>query len=434
MQHARRQDGIRPTCVELNDNETSEVWDVSINKRLKEINLRHYDFWILMSVLALLSIGLIMIFSASAPSSVSKYEGDAYYIFRNQLWNALLGILGMLALSFVPYRLWSKLSGLLLLGAAALLVAVLVPGVATSANGSTRQIYIGPANFQPSEIAKFAIICFLAASLAKHRDRLRSLFKGLVPYLLLVAAIVGLLMAEPHVSASIIILTVSVLMLFAAGAKLWHFIVLGAPIAAAGYFCIYNLTYFEYARMRIETFLGDPWADPLRTGWQIIQSLYAIGTGGLFGRGIGKGMQKFLYLSEPQNDFIFSVLAEEMGFVGVILVLLLFGIFIWRGVKVSMMAGDMFGSLLAIGVTSLIAVQSLFNIAVVTAILLVTGVSLPFFSYGGTSMILFLGEVGVLLNISKSAHVDTILPADDIQAAQFWRKAPIERLLGLRRP
>jgi cell division protein FtsW len=170
----------------------------------------------------------------------------------------------------------------------------------------------------------------------------------------------------------------------------------------------------------------DPWADPLEGGFQLIQSLYAIGSGGLFGRGIGRSMQKFFYIPEPYNDFIFSVMAEELGFIGVITVLALFCVLLWRGVRVSIMAADLFGSLLALGITSLIAVQTLFNIAVVTATVPVTGVSLPFFSYGGTSMILFLGQIGILLNISKSAHVDSVLPANELAAAQF-------RLLGLAR-
>jgi cell division protein FtsW len=403
--------------------------------RLKKINLRHYDFWLLMSVLILLLLGLIMVFSASAPSSASENKGDAYFVFRNQLWNTLLGILGMIVLSFVPYRLWSKLSVLALLASMALLALVLVPlpGVTRASHGAKRWIDLGFLNFQPSEIAKFALICFLAASLAKRRERVGRFFKGLLPYLALIGGVVVLLALEPHFSASVIIVSVSLIILFAAGAKLWHFVLLAAPTLAAAYFCVYNIEYFAYIRTRLETFLSSPWDDVSGSGWQIVQSLYAIGSGGLFGRGIGKSMQKFLYLSEPYNDFIFPVLAEEMGFVGVVMVLLLFGIFIWRGIKISVMAKDMFGCLLATGITSLIAIQSLFNIAVVTAAVPVTGVSLPFFSYGGTAMILFLGEVGILLNISKSAHVDTVLPANELEAAQNRRQAFADRLLGPRR-
>jgi cell division protein FtsW len=210
------------------------------------------------------------------------------------------------------------------------------------------------------------------------------------------------------------------MVLFTAGAKIWHFLVAGIPLALGAYYCIMTIGKFAYMKDRVLSFL-NPGADPLGDHWQIMNSLYAIGSGGLFGKGIGRSMQKFFYIPEPYNDFIFAVMAEELGFIGIVTILALFCVLVWRGIRVSNMAADLFGSLLALGITSLIAVQTLFNIAVVTATVPVTGVSLPFFSYGGTSMILFLGQIGILLNISKSAHVDSVLPANELSAAQFGR-------------
>ena len=389
---------------------------------LRKINLRQYDFRIFFSVVTLLAIGLVMMFSASAPRSVARFDGDAYFFFRNQLKNTLLGFLGMLILSFVPYRLWSRFAVPALVGAFALLAVVIMPGFTTLTKGTNRWIYIGSFGFQPSEIAKFALICFFSASLAKRSERLKKFFSGFLPYFLLLLLFILFLLLEPHLSAVVILSLVAGIVLFTAGARIWHFIAAGAPLAAAAYFAIMNIPKFEYMKNRLLSFM-NPGMDPLGDDWQIVNSLIAISSGGAFGKGIGQSMQKFFYIPEPYNDFIFAILAEELGFLGVIAVLALFGILVWRGIRVSIMAPDLFGSLLALGITSLIAVQTLFNIAVVTAIVPVTGVSLPFFSYGGTSMILFLGQIGILLNISKSAHVDSVLPANEISAAQKYTRS-----------
>ncbi|MCL2059354.1 MAG: putative lipid II flippase FtsW [Oscillospiraceae bacterium] len=391
---------------------------LSRSRFYKRINLRQYDYWIFISVVALLSMGLVMIFSASAPRSVAKFDGDAYYYFRNQLKNTLLGVLGMLILSFVPYRFWSRMAVPTLLGALALLVMVISPAFSFLTKGTNRWLYIGATfSFQPSEVAKFALLCFFSASLAKHSAKLGKFFTGFLPYFALMLCFIGLLMLEPHLSASVIIAAVACVVLFTAGARIRHFIFAVAPLAFGAYYAIMNLKQFEYMKNRILTFM-NPGLDPLGDDWQIVNSLYAIGSGGVFGRGIGRSMQKFFYIPEPYNDFIFAVMAEEIGFIGVLVVLALFCVLVWRGIRVSIMASDMFGSLFALGITALIAVQTLFNIAVVTAVIPVTGVSLPFFSYGGTSMILFLGQIGILLNISKGAHVDSVLPANELSAAQ----------------
>jgi len=211
-------------------------------------------------------------------------------------------------------------------------------------------------------------------------------------------------MKQPHLSATLVICSVAAIILFCAGAKIRHFVLLGVP-AVAGVFALVITSPYRYKRL--VSFL-DPWSDPQGGGWQVVQSLYAIGPGGLFGRGLGKSLQKFLYIPEPYNDFILAVLAEELGFIGVFTVLLLFLIFFWRGIKISINAPDVFGCLLAAGITSLIAVQVIINVAVVTSSMPVTGMPLPFFSYGGTSLVFLLSGIGILLNISKHSNYDRV--------------------------
>lgn len=225
-----------------------------------------------------------------------------------------------------------------------------------------------------------------------------------MPYLFAIGLIALLLLLETHLSATIIMISVAMIILFAAGAKLRHFAMLVLPVAGL---ITAVITFTDYMTPRINAWL-NPWIDPRGEGYQTIQSLYAIGSGGLFGRGLGQSMQKFLYVPEPHNDYIFAILAEELGFVGVLAVLLLFLIFIWRGIKIALNAPDVYGSLIATGVTALIAVQSLFNVAVVTNTVPPTGVSLPFFSSGGTSLAFFMVGAGVLLNISRYSRYERI--------------------------
>lgn len=358
-----------------------------------------FDFWIFMTVLILLSIGIIMVFSASAPFSYSNF-GDVYYILKRQLFFAVIGFVVMIIAMNVDYRIFAKYSSLLLIISISLLILVIIPGIGKEENGSTRWLEVGPVRFQPSEIAKFAMIFFFSQSLCKRKDKLDSFFKGLFPYLVLMGIVSALLLKEPHLSCTIIILATTAIILFCAGAKIKHFIIISIPMAGGFTALIY---FVDYMRVRVLSFI-DPWKDAQNTGYNAIQSLYAIGSGGLFGRGLGKSMQKFLYLPFPHNDFIFSVVAEELGFIGVATIIVLFLIFTWRGIKVAMNAPDLFGSLTAIGITSLIAVQTVLNIAVVTSSVPPSGVSLPFFSYGGTSLVVIMGGVGVLLNISRYSN------------------------------
>lgn len=362
-----------------------------------------FDFWIFITVLILLSLGLVMVLSASMPAAYS-YIGNTYYYFEKQLIFAVIGFVAMFVAMNIDYRKLKKLSTITLILSIVLLILVLVPGIGNVENGSRRWIYLGPSGFQPSELAKFAIILFFSYSLSKRKDKLQSFTKGLLPYLFIIGIYAVLLMCEPHFSCTIIITLVATIILFAAGAKIRHFAALVIPAAGGVTLAV---LFIPYIQDRVLSFL-NPFKDPLGEGYQTIQSLYAIGSGGIFGRGLGRSMQKFLYLPFAHNDYIFAVLAEELGYVGVIAVILLFLIFTWRGLKVAMSACDAFGSLLATGITCLISVQSLLNIAVVTNSAPPTGVSLPFFSFGGTSLVVFMTEVGLLLSISRYANYERI--------------------------
>lgn len=366
------------------------------------------DFTLVITVLLLLSLGLVMVLSASSPTALQKYD-KSYYFFIRQLIFAVLGLFGMYFVSKIDYRIYQKFYKHAWILSAILLVLVLVIG--TDSHGAKRWIDLGLTTFQPSELVKFLMIIFYGGILVKDRDELGKFWKGLVKHVLFLAPIIGLLLLEPHVSTSMVIIITCCIMMIMAGCKFWQFLMSGV-IAVGGIGSIATVLYatsdafkkqFQYIVTRFITFT-DPWQDATGDGWQIIQSLYAIGSGGLFGAGLGESKQKYLYLSEPHNDFIFSVLAEELGFVGCILVFVLFAVFIWRGVLIAMKAPDMFGSLVAIGITSLVGVQVIINVAVVTSSMPVTGMQLPFFSYGGTALFILLCEVGVLLSISRAGN------------------------------
>ena len=366
------------------------------------------DFTLVITVLLLLSLGLVMVLSASSPTSLQKYD-NSYYFFIRQLIFAGLGIVGMYFVSRIDYRIYQKFYKQAWWLSVILLVIVLILG--SDSHGAKRWIDLGFTTFQPSEIVKFLMIIFYAGILVKNRNELGKFGKGLVKHVLFLVPIIGLLILEPHVSTSMVIIITCCIMMIMAGCKFWQFLLSGI-IAGGGIGSLATILYFvndkfqekfQYIATRIITFT-DPWKDATGDGWQVIQSLYAIGSGGLFGTGLGDSKQKYLYLSEPHNDFIFAVLAEELGFVGCALVFVLFAVFIWRGVLIAMKAPDMFGSLVAVGITSLVGIQVIINVAVVTSSMPVTGMQLPFFSYGGTALFLLLCEVGVLLSISRAGN------------------------------
>lgn len=371
----------------------------------KTVNQGQFDFILFVTVLVMIAFGLVMVLSASSPSALAE-DGDSYSYVKTQAISAAIGIVAMLVISKIDYRKWGKMYKIAYICSILILLAVRIPGIGREAKGAYRWIRITSSfGFQPSELVKIAMIIFFARYLTDHKGELHTFVKGFVYPLLFVTPIILILMfIQSHMSASVIIGMIVVILMLMAGTKMRYFVTVGTPIAAVGGVTLYILAkYFDkftYRLARIASFI-DPWADPTGDGWQVIQSLYAIGSGGLFGVGLGNSTQKYLYLPEPQNDFIFSVIAEELGFIGCLAVIILFGVFIWRGIIIAMKAPDSFGSLVAIGITSLIGLQAIINIAVVTSSMPNTGMPLPFFSYGGTALTILLCIVGILLNISR---------------------------------
>ena len=357
-----------------------------------------FDYQFLVVVYILLLFGLIMVLSASSPSAYSHYNDSMFYFKRQFMW-AVIVTVGMIFFMNFDYRRLGKLAVWFLGISILLLILVVIPGVGVERNNAVRWLGYGAFQFQPSELAKLAVVLFFAYSLSKNYDVLSSFWKGLLPYLAIYGLVALLLMMEPHFSCTMLIGITVVIMLYIAGAKVSHFGILSIP-AVVGIAAM--IIQAPYRLKRVVSFL-DPFADIQGDGWQIVQSLYAIGSGSLFGVGLGKSRQKYLYIPEPQNDFIFSIVAEELGLLGVMLVICLFAFLIIRGIRIAAKAPDLFGTLLAAGITCLIAAQALINIAVVTSSMPVTGMPLPFFSYGGTALAITMAEMGIILNISKQS-------------------------------
>lgn len=354
------------------------------------------DFVIFFAIIALLGMGVIMVYSSSAVSAYVNFN-DSYYFLKRQLIWASLGIVAMLFAMNIDYHVWRNISKPILGITLLLLILVLIPGFGKVVNGARRWLGFGSLYLQPSEVAKLSMVLFSAASLTINQEKITSFLKGLVPQLGMLLVIFGLILKEPDLGTALAIGGTVFVMLYAAGAKITHLGSLGLT-AAAG---IVVAILFEPYRLKRLIAFSNPWADPLDSGYHIIQSLYALGSGGLFGVGLGRSREKFLYLPEPHTDFIFAILGEELGFIGTITVLTLFFLFAWRGYKVAMAAPDIYGSMLAAGLTTMIIMQALMNIAVVTASMPVTGIPLPFISFGGSALIFTLAGVGILLNISR---------------------------------
>lgn len=361
-------------------------------------SLKSPDFVLFFTVIGMLAIGVVMVFSSSAVSAHVNFQ-DSYYFLKRQLLWAVLGLVAMIVLMNMDYRVWRKLSVPLLIISLILLVLVLIPGLGKVVNGARRWLGFGSFYLQPSELAKLAMALFCADILSRNQESITKFGKGILPILLLLLLVFGLILKEPDLGTSLSIGGMVFILLYAAGAKLSHLSSLGG----AGVVGVVAAIIAEPYRMKRLLAFSDPWADPLDTGYHIIQSLYALGSGGLFGVGLGRSREKFLYLPEPHTDFIFAILGEEMGFLGTATVLLLFFLLAWRGFRVAMAAPDIFGSMLATALTTVITMQALMNIAVVTASMPVTGIPLPFISFGGSALIFNLAGVGVLLNISRYA-------------------------------
>lgn len=356
------------------------------------------DPLMLMATAFILIIGIVMVYSASAVLAFHDF-GDRFYYVKRQVIFAVLGIAAMIVTMNTSYWSWKKAAKPGLILCFGLLVIVLIPGVGVVRGGARSWLGISSFGIQPSEFMKLGMILFLAKWLSstESRNRITMFTRGFMPPLLLVFTAFGLIMLQPDLGTGVVMIGAALLLIYSAGARILHLSWLGM-VGAAG--LVGLIIAAPYRLLRITAFL-DPWKDPLGAGYQSIQSLYAIGPGGLTGLGLGMSRQKFSYLPEPQTDFIFSIIGEELGFIGGAFVLFLFAVLVWRGIRTAMTAPDAFGSLLAIGIVGMIAVQVIINICVVIGMMPVTGITLPFISYGGSSLTLMLTAVGILLNISR---------------------------------
>jgi cell division protein FtsW len=357
------------------------------------------DLWILLCIMSLLTIGIIMVYSAGSVLGFHDY-GDSFYFVKRQILFAVLGMGAMFATANLDYRIWIKYAKAGLVICFIMLVIVLIPGIGNVRGGARSWLGIGSFGIQPSEFMKLGMILFLAKWLSQEKFNITSFSKGLVPPLALIGTAFGLIMMQPDLGTGSVMFGASMMIVFTAGARLKHLGLL-ALVGVAGFTGL--ILAAPYRLKRITAFL-DPWSDPLGSGYQIIQSLYAIGPGGLGGLGLGMSRQKYSYVPEPQTDFIFSILAEELGFIGGMIVLLLFLILIWRGMRIAMTISDPFGSLLAVGIVGMLAIQVIVNIGVVIGLMPVTGITLPLISYGGSSLTLMLTALGILLNLSRYAR------------------------------
>ena len=352
------------------------------------------DLPFLVLVVLLVTIGVIMVFSSSYARAYYK-EGNSTYYFARQAIFAVLGIGVMLFVSRINYQLWRSVSFLVLAGT--IFFLLLVPIFGTEEGGAKRWIWIGFTSFQPSELAKVAIVMTFATLMSTYREKMQTFRYGVLPFAVILLVICGLVALEKHFSCILILLTIGASMMFLGGTELKWF---GIGAAVVAVFAVLYLNFMGYASARV-TAWRDPASDPVGDGYQILQSLYAIGSGGLMGLGLGRSRQKYLYLPEEHNDYIFPILCEELGFVGALVVLVLFMLLIIRGYWIAMHARDRFGALMAAGLTTHLALQVFLNIGVVTNFLPATGISLPFFSYGGTALLIQLFEVGLILSISR---------------------------------
>ncbi len=353
-------------------------------------------------LLLLLATGLVCLFSASYAVGYHDHDGNSMYFVMRQMIFASLGLAAMYVASRVEYHKW-VIGGLPVFLLSVLLLASIkiVPSIWVTINDATRWIGVGDTlTFQPSEIAKFGVIVlFSAAATILGPKRMKKFHIGILPFMAVIGLIALLLSWEPHISATVIIAGIGIVIIYLGGASLGWLIGIGCAGIAGGAALIWYKA--DYALVRLKVWL-DPFVDMRGKGWQGAQSQIAVGSGGFWGQGLGQSRQKHLYLPEPANDFIFAVMCEEFGFLITSMIVILFALFIWRGYYIAAHAGDRFGTLLAAGITTQIAVQVIINLFVVTGIFPVTGASLPFFSYGGTSLVMLLGEVGVLLSVSRS--------------------------------
>lgn len=360
------------------------------------------DLGMIILVLVLCLIGIIMVFSASYYVSISE-DGNPYAYLKRQLMWFAMGLVTMIFFSRIDYHLWGRLWLLFYIIGLGLLLMVLVPGIGININGATRWIGLGPITIMPGEIAKITLIFYVSGLLAKSPDLIKS-FWGVLGIVGVTGIYAALILKQPNMSTAATIVFIAGGMLLVAGTKIWQLLLLGGLGVGAGVALIFSS---EYRHDRFLSFM-DPFADSLGNGFQAAQSLLALGTGGFTGLGLGKSVQKYLYLPEPQNDFITAIIGEELGFIGLMFIMVLYVLLLWRGCKAAMNAKDYYGMMLASGITIMIGVQVAINIAVVTSSMPPTGVILPFISYGGNALMLLMGLMGIMWNITRQAEKDEI--------------------------
>jgi cell division protein FtsW len=357
---------------------------------------RHFDHILLFVVVALMGLGLIMVYSASSVTSLAQMSDGLHYFKRQLMW-VILGLFAMMGFSNLPYRSLEKLAVPLLGLSIFLLILVLVPGVARDIGGAKRWLRFGGIGFQPSELAKLCFVIYMAHSISIRQDRIKSFLYGLLPDLAITGLLFILIYKEPNLSTATLIGLTYVVLYFLGNGSLMNI----AGMASSGVILIIALIFQAGYRMRRFWAFIDPWENAKTSGYHIIKSLVAIGSGGFWGLGLGQSRQKFFILPERHTDFIFAIICEELGLLGGVVVLIIFMALIWRGLYIATRAPDNFGFLLAAGITAIIGLQVLVNIGVVLSLLPTTGITLPFISYGGSSLLFLAAGIGILLNISR---------------------------------
>ncbi len=360
-------------------------------------------FFALVSIL--LTVGLVMLFSASYAYSFA-YFGNSYRFIIRQAAFAVVGFILMMFISKIDYHIYRKFSWVVYIVAVALLTLLIAMPPMIDGVDYKRWIVVGGLTFQPSEIAKFAIILLFSHLIAANQKAMKNFKFGILFFGFLLAVVCALVVAEPHLSATVLIFAIGILLMVVGGVRLWHVGVCGLVGVAGGALAILT-GIVGYGGDRIKYWL-DPWADATGLGYQTIQSLLAVGSGGVLGKGLGQSVQKHLWVPEPHNDFIFSIVCEELGLIGAMIIIVLFCALVWRGFTIAMKAPDKFGALMAVGLTFQVGLQAILNILVVTNTIPNTGISLPFFSYGGTALLILLCEMGIVLSISRSCSLQKV--------------------------
>jgi cell division protein FtsW len=362
-----------------------------------------YDIKLLFPVLFLVGIGIVMVYSASSAIALKEYGTD-YFFLKKQAVFSLIGILALMVCTHLPYQVLKTFAYPLLLLAVIFLAAIPLSNWGHTAGGARRWLTLGGLTFQPSEMARFALVVFLAYSLSKKGEKLKSFKVGLLPHLIVLFMLSLFIALQPDFGTIVIFSALTWIMMFVSGVRMLHLFAALLPLLPLGF---YFMLQAQYRLKRLMTF-WDPWKYSSNEGYQIVHSLMAFGTGGILGEGVGKGYQKLFYLPEPHTDFIFSVIGEELGLFGVLIIIGLYLLILWRGVLIARHSNDAFGALLAIGLTTAISLQVCVNMGVALGLLPTKGLTLPFLSYGGTSLVLSLMSMGVLMNISAQSSLQSV--------------------------